>query len=67
MWAFFSRRLRRWLLFVVGLPILGWVLRSVSDAVESRRGEQSRLASGLRSASDLVDRRKGRRRRRGLF
>ena len=63
MWALFSRRIRRWLFFVVGLPVIGWLLRSVADAVESRRGTESRLASGIRSASDLVGR--GRPRRRG--
>lgn len=64
MWALFSRRIRRWLFFVVGLPIIGWLLRSVADAVETRQGADSRLAGGIRSASDLVGGGRRRRRRR---
>ncbi|MBW0104944.1 hypothetical protein [Pseudonocardia sp. KRD291] len=38
MWAFFSRRLRMWLLFAVGAPLLAWLLGRLGDVVERRRG-----------------------------
>jgi hypothetical protein len=38
MWAFFSARLRMWLLLAVGAPVLGWLLGRIGDAVEARRG-----------------------------
>jgi hypothetical protein len=37
-WAFFSARLRMWLILAVGAPLLGWVLGKVGDAIEKRRG-----------------------------
>jgi hypothetical protein len=41
MWAFFSRRLRMWLILAVGAPIVAWLLGMVGDAIESRRGPNS--------------------------
>lgn len=41
MWAFFSRRLRMWLILAVGAPVLGFVLGKVGDVVEARRGPNS--------------------------
>lgn len=38
MWAFFSARLRMWLVLAIGAPILGWLLGRIGDAIESRRG-----------------------------
>jgi hypothetical protein len=38
MWAFFSARLRMWLLLTIGAPILAWVLGRLGDLVEARRG-----------------------------
>lgn len=38
MWAFFSRRLRMWLLLAVGAPLLAWLLGRLGDVVERRRG-----------------------------
>jgi hypothetical protein len=38
MWAFFSRRLRMWLVLAVGAPLLGVVLGKVGDLIEARRG-----------------------------
>ena len=38
MWAFFSRRLRMWLILAIGAPLLGFVLGKVGDVIESRRG-----------------------------
>jgi hypothetical protein len=38
MWAFFSRRLRMWLILAVGAPVLGIVLGKVGDLIEARRG-----------------------------
>jgi hypothetical protein len=38
MWAFFSARLRMWLILAIGAPVLGWLLGKVGDLVEARRG-----------------------------
>ncbi len=38
MFAFFSRRLRMWLILAVGAPIIAWMLGKVGDVIESRRG-----------------------------
>ena len=38
MWAFFSARLRTWLILAVVAPVVGWLLGKVGDLVEARRG-----------------------------
>lgn len=38
MWAFFSRRLRMWLILAVGAPVVGFVLGKAGDLIEARRG-----------------------------
>lgn len=58
--ALLSRRLRRWLLLVVGAPLLARALHGVADAIEARQG-RSTVTKGLRGAAKLVP---GRRRRR---
>jgi hypothetical protein len=59
MWALLSRRLRRWLLLVVGAPLLARALHRVADGVEARYGRTS-VTKGLRTAANAVP---GRRRR----
>lgn len=62
-WAFFSRRIRLWLLLAVGLPIVRRLLGSAGDTIEARRGE-SAVTRGLKSTSQHLTRyeRKPRRR-----
>ncbi len=38
MWVFLTRRLRRWLFFALGAPVLSWVLGKVGDQLEARNG-----------------------------
>ncbi len=38
MWAFFSARLRMWLILAVVVPVVGWLLGKIGDVIESRRG-----------------------------
>ena len=38
MWAFFSARLRLWLVLAVGVPLLAWLLGRIGDLIEARRG-----------------------------
>lgn len=65
MWVLLSTRLRRWLLFVVGAPLLAKALHRLADFFEVRRGPSSRTAGLFRSSGDLVRKRpSGRRRRR---
>lgn len=49
MWAFFSRRFRRYLIFALGAPIVSWLLERLGQGIETRRGE-SGVTRGLRSA-----------------
>jgi hypothetical protein len=53
MWAFFSRRLRMWLILAVGAPVLAWLLGRVGEAVEARRGP-NRVSSVLKTGSDYL-------------
>ena len=52
-WALISRRFRLWLMFAVGVPLLGKLLRGLSDSME-QRGGQTTLSRGLRSGSDTL-------------
>lgn len=56
MWAFFSKRLRMWLVLAVAVPVVGWVLGKVADLVESRRGP-SGFTRTLRSGSGWLNNR----------
>ena len=56
MWAFFSRRLRMWLLLALGAPILAWLLGRVADAVERRNGPNG-ATRALHSARGWLGRR----------
>ncbi|MCE3554800.1 hypothetical protein LWC33_25525 [Pseudonocardia sp. RS11V-5] len=38
MWAFFSRRLRMWLILAIAVPLGGWLMGKVADLIEQRRG-----------------------------
>ncbi len=56
MWAFFSRRLRMWLILAVGAPIVAWLLGKVGDVVESRNGP-STVSRNLKKGSSYLQRR----------
>lgn len=56
MWAFFSARLRMWLILAVGAPVLGWLLGKVGDLVEARRGPNG-LSKVLQTGRDWLARR----------
>ncbi len=38
MWMFFTRRLRMWLFFALGAPVLSWLLGKVGDRLAARNG-----------------------------
>jgi hypothetical protein len=38
MWAFFSRRLRMWLILAIAVPLAAWLLGRIGDVIESRKG-----------------------------
>ena len=63
MWAFLSRRLRQWLLFVFAAPLIARALHRVAERLESSRGE-STVTKGLHGAGDLAAKVRGMRRRR---
>jgi hypothetical protein len=67
MWAFFSRRLRMWLLLAIALPLTRAGVRRLALAAE-RRDPSTRTAKALRQADSAVtavsrraDRKAGRR------
>ncbi|MHA6796660.1 hypothetical protein ACVGVM_24570 [Pseudonocardia bannensis] len=56
MWAFFSARLRMWLVLAVGAPVLGWLLGRLGDVIEARRGPNG-LSRVLRKGRGWLHRR----------
>jgi hypothetical protein len=58
--ALLSRRLRRWLLLIVGAPLLARALHGVADSIEARKG-RSTVTKGLRGAAKLLPARRRRR------
>lgn len=59
MWVLLSRRFRRWMLLVVGAPLISRALHRIADGVEARYGRSS-VTKGLRGAAKVLP---GRRRR----
>ena len=53
MWAFFSRRLRMWLLLAIALPLTRAGVRRLALAAE-RRDPSTRTAKALRQADSAV-------------
>jgi hypothetical protein len=53
MWAFFSRRLRMWLLLAIALPLTRALVRRLALAAE-RRDPSARTAKALRQADSAV-------------
>ena len=53
MWAFFSRRLRMWLLLVIALPLTRAVVHRLAVAAE-RRDPSTRTARALFNADSAV-------------
>ncbi|CAN5242052.1 hypothetical protein BH20ACT9_BH20ACT9_11070 [soil metagenome] len=56
MWAFLSRRFRRWVLLAVAMPLLGRALERAGGAIEERRGETS-VTRGMRGVGHRLGRR----------
>lgn len=56
MWAFFSRRLRMWLLFALGAPVAAWLLGRLGDLVERRSGPNA-FSSALQTGRRFLERR----------
>ncbi|MCF7551238.1 MULTISPECIES: hypothetical protein [Pseudonocardia] len=56
MWAFFSKRLRLWLILAIGVPLGGWALGKTADLIERRRGP-NQLTRSMRQARGWLQRR----------
>lgn len=56
MWAFLSARLRLWLLFAIGAPVLSWLLGALGDRLEARGGPTS-TSRALKKGRDWLRRR----------
>ncbi len=61
MWFFMRRRLRRYLLLFIAVPIAGRLMVALSGALEGRRGSTT-ASRQLRSAGDYLVRRSSPRR-----
>jgi hypothetical protein len=48
MWAFFSRRLRMWLILAIAVPVVAWLLGRIGDVIEARQGP-NRASRGLQT------------------
>ena len=48
------RRLVRWVLLAIGLPVLGLALHRIADELEARRGA-SQVSHRLHQAGSVVD------------
>lgn len=55
MWAFASRRLRRWMVLAVGVPATAWALDRLSERLEARGGPTT-LSQAARVGGDLLHR-----------
>lgn len=53
MWAFLSRRVRRYALLAVAVPVAGWIAEQVSEELERRHGE-TRATRAVRSGRDWL-------------
>jgi hypothetical protein len=53
MWAFFSRRLRMWLLLAIALPLIRAIVHRLAVGAE-RRDPAARAARALRHADSAV-------------
>jgi hypothetical protein len=60
MWAFFSRRLRMWLVLAVVVPLVSWAMGWLGDRIEARNGP-GKVSRALRTGRDWLDRRTKRR------
>lgn len=49
------RRLMRWVILVIGLPVLGLALHRAADELEARRGA-SEISRRLHQAGSIADR-----------
>jgi hypothetical protein len=56
MWAFFSARLRMWLILAVAAPLLGWLLGRIGDLIEARRGPNT-VSRVLKTGREFLGRR----------
>jgi hypothetical protein len=56
MGALLSTRIRRWLLFMVGVPVLAWALERIGDGLEARKGSSS-VSRGFQQAGSWMHRR----------
>lgn len=56
MWAFFSRRLRTWVLLTIAVPALAALARAVAHRIEKRNGPTT-VSRALVSFSSFVGRR----------
>jgi hypothetical protein len=55
-WAFFSKRLRMWLVLAVAVPLGGRLMGRIADLIERRRGP-NRLSRSLHQTRGWLQRR----------
>jgi len=55
-WVFLFRRLRIWLFFAIGAPVLSWLLGRIGDRLEARNGP-TRMSRALQQGRGWLQRR----------
>lgn len=54
--AFFSKRIRRWVILALAVPVGSWLLAQLADQIRARRGE-STVTKALRAPQQWRERR----------
>lgn len=53
MFAFLFRRVRRWLILTILVPLVGAVARGTAEKIERREGRPTKVSKGLRQVGRL--------------
>ena len=61
--ALLSKRIRKWAVMTVAVPVAQWTLDQAATEVEKRRGDTHGAAKTLRRASGVLEHVSGRKRR----
>ena len=52
-----SRRIRRWVILAIAVPLGSWALAKLAERVRARRGDDSKIAKALETPQNWRQRR----------
>ena len=58
MFAFLFRRVRRWLILTILVPVVGLVARQAAQRIEARNGGPTKVSKGLHHVGKLGQKRR---------